>query len=75
MNGFDPIKALDRCGRPQEDEPFDGEGIAELESFCRKHGILAANFGNMNPRAVLKMLKARVGQTITEQSKRGLLNG
>ena len=75
VNGFDPIKSLKRVGRPQDETPFDGEGLAELEAFCQKHGILAANFGNMNPRAVLKMLKDRVGQTITEQSKRGLLNG
>lgn len=75
VNGFDPIKALNRCGRPQEDEPFDGEGLAELESFCQKHGILAANFGNMSPRAALKMLKVRVGKPITETCKRELLNG
>ena len=75
VNGFDPIKALTRVGRPQDAEPFDGEGLAELESFCQKHGILAANFGNMPPRAALKMLKDRIGQPITEQTKRTLLNG
>jgi len=75
VNGFDPIKALNRVGRPQDAEPFDGEGLAELESFCQKHGILAANFGNMPPRAALKMLKDRIGQPITEQTKRTLLNG
>lgn len=75
VNGFDPIKALKRIGRPQDEELFDGEGLAELEAFCQKHGILAANFGNMNPRTALKMLKARTGQPITETCKRELLNG
>lgn len=75
VNGFDPIKALQRRQNPPEDVPFDGEGLAELESFCQKHGILAANFGNMAPRTTLKMLKARMGKPIVEQTKRGLLNG
>ena len=75
VNGFDPIKSLKRVGRPQDETPFDGEGLAELEAFCQKHGILAANFGNMPPREALKLLKARIGQPITEQTKRELLNG
>lgn len=80
-NNFDKVpsdqlnKLLRRPTTNIEAEEFDGEGLAELETFCQKHGILAANFGNMSPRAALKMLQGRVGKPITEQTKRGLLHG
>lgn len=69
--------------KQQETQPFNmtpeipeysDEDMRELQDFCSKRGIIGVNFNGMNPKAVLRMLKARMG--ITEQtSKRGLLNG
>ena len=53
---------------------YDPADMQELQDFCSKRGIIGVNFNGMNPKAVLKMLKTRMG--ITEQtSKRGILNG
>jgi hypothetical protein len=49
--------------------------MKELQEYCQKHGILGVNFGNRNPRAVLQMLKARMGERSEPTIKRGLLNG
>jgi len=72
-----------RFGVPKEPEQFNmtpaipeygEEDMQELQDFCSKRGIIGVNFNGMNPKAVLKMLKSRMG--ITEQtSKRGILNG
>jgi hypothetical protein len=35
--------------------------IVELEEFCKKYGILAANFGNISPSVALRMLKGKMG--------------
>jgi hypothetical protein len=40
---------------------FNIEDRKELESFCKKHGIVGFECGNMNPKAALKMLKSRLG--------------
>jgi hypothetical protein len=40
---------------------FNVEDKKELDAFCKKHGILGFDCGNMNPKAALKMLKARLG--------------
>ena len=42
-------------------QEFPQEDINELESFCRKYGILGFNCGNMHPKAALRMLKMRMG--------------
>lgn len=47
---------------------FQEEDIIELESFCRKHGILGFNCGRMHPKAALRMLKAKMGVPIEEAS-------
>lgn len=53
---------------------FDPAEMQELQDFCAKRGIIGVNFGGMNPRAVLNMLKTKMG--IREQTtKKGLLNG
>lgn len=40
---------------------FDQSDVKELEEFCRTHGIVGFNCGNMNPKAALEILKNRVG--------------
>lgn len=70
-------------GRSYNQEPlsydqipqYDGNDMKELQEYCQKHGILGVNFGNRNPRAVLQMLKARMGERSEPINKRGLLNG
>jgi hypothetical protein len=47
-------------------QEFPQEDINELESFCRKYGILGFNCGTMHPRAALRMLKMRMGVPIEE---------
>jgi hypothetical protein len=75
MNSFeipsslnDPIfQSLVRRKQKGEDtslppiQQFPQEDINELESFCRKYGILGFNCGRMHPRAALRMLKMRMG--------------
>ena len=39
----------------------DENDINELESFCRKYGIIGFNCGRMSPKAALRMLKMRMG--------------
>ncbi len=56
----------------QEHDPND---IRELEEYCQKRGILGVNFGGRNPKAVLQMLKARMGERSEPTIKRGILNG
>jgi hypothetical protein len=45
-----------------------------LEEFCKSHGILGVNFKNMNPKAVLNMLKNKIGVK-EEKLNRTVLNG
>jgi len=42
-------------------QEFPQQDINELESFCRKYGILGFNCGRMHPKAALRMLKMRMG--------------
>lgn len=59
----------------QDPVQHNSEDIRELQEFCQRHGILGVNFGNRNPRAVLRMLKARMGERSEPATKRGILNG
>jgi len=76
------IKALLK-GRSYNQEPlsydqipqYDNNDMKELQEYCQKYGILGVNFGNRNPRAVLQMLKARMGERNEPTIKRGILNG
>ena len=54
---------------------YNEEDMKELQEYCQKRGIIGVNFGNRNPRAVLQMLKARMGERSEPVSKRGLING
>ena len=47
-------------------QEFPQQDINELESFCRKYGIIGFNCGRMNPKAALRMLKSRMGVPIEE---------
>ena len=67
-----------------EDKPFEmnpsipeysEDDVRELQEYCQKRGIIGVNFGNRNPKAVLQMLKARMGERSEPISKRGLING
>ena len=44
-------------------QEFPQSDIDELELFCKSHGILGFNFGRMNPKAALQMLKNKMGVT------------
>ena len=54
---------------------YNEDDMKELQEYCAKRGILGVNFGNRNPKAVLQMLKARMGERSEPTIKRGLLNG
>ena len=66
FNNNDPIHSMFLKKRKQElgEENIDlnrvehkESEIVELEEFCKKYGILAANFGNMPPAIALRLLK------------------
>lgn len=54
---------------------YNEEDMKELQEYCQKRGILGVNFGNKNPRAVLQMLKARMGERNEPVFKKGMLYG
>ena len=70
-NGFDPYQAMLRRKQSNiQDESgyintsvqeYDPKDIQELEEFCQQYGILGFNFGKMNPKSALKMLKNKMG--------------
>jgi hypothetical protein len=54
---------------------YNSEDVKELEKFCNEHGILGVNFGKMNPRAALNMLKGKMGVRNEPTIKKGMLYG
>ena len=70
-SGFDPYQAMLRRKQStvQNDtgyintpvQQYDPKDIQELEEFCTKYGIMGFNFGTMNPKTALRMLKTRMG--------------
>ena len=54
---------------------YNKEDVDELESFCKKHGIVGCNFKNMDPKAALRLLKAKVGFREDVITKKTLLKG
>lgn len=40
---------------------YKNEDVKALEEFCNRYGIVAMNFGRMNPQIALKMLKSKMG--------------
>lgn len=69
---FDIYNALVKRKKQGEDttlpptREFPQQDIEELESFCRKYGILGFNCGRMHPKSALRMLKSRMGVPIEE---------
>lgn len=63
---------------PTKEQPtikqHDPSEVIELENFCRRYGIVGVNFNGMAPRAVLQMLKRRMGIN-EEASARSILHG
>lgn len=82
---FDPYKLLLKRKQQQDDPTYipniehNPEDVKELEEFCKKYGILGVNFKNMNPKAILNMLKSKMGVIDTEStnktSNKKILNG
>jgi hypothetical protein len=71
INGFDPYQAMLRRRQSNVDtdtgynndvvQQYDVKDIQELEEFCQRYGIMGFNFGKMNPKAALRMLKGKMG--------------
>lgn len=84
-NGFDPYQAMLRRKKPSiQDESgyintpvqeYDAKDIQELEEFCTKYGVVGFNFGTMNPKAALRMLKGRMGVREEKTTPRTMLFG
>lgn len=82
---FDPYQLLLKRKQQQDDPTFISKieynpgDIQELEMFCKKHGILGVNFKNMSPRAILNMLKSKMGivdtESVTKNSSKKMLYG
>ena len=53
---------------------YDENDVQALEKFCNEHGILGVNFGRMNPRAALNMLRGRMGY-VEKKNSREILRG
>lgn len=67
LPNFDPVALMAKRKQQRDDgnlppiSSFNDSDINELESFCRKHGIIGFNCGNMNPKAALRLLKMKMG--------------
>jgi hypothetical protein len=84
INGFDPYQAMlkrkqsnvsDESGYINaEIEQYDPNDIQELEEFCQQYGIMGFNFGKMNPKSALRMLKNKIGIVEKVNNKKMLLD-
>jgi hypothetical protein len=54
---------------------YDENDMRELQEYCQSRGIIGVNFNGKDPKAILRMLKSRMGERSEPTSKRGLLNG
>jgi len=71
INGFDPYQAMlrrNQSNMPNESgyinaevQQYDVKDIQALEEFCQQYGIMGFNFGKMNPKSALRMLKGKMG--------------
>lgn len=59
----------------QDIPEYNKEDVLALEQFCRDNGILGVNFGKMNPRAALNMLKGKMGYKEQAIATKGVLLG
>lgn len=64
---FDPVALMAKRKQQQDNTDnipvvnYSENDINELESFCRKHGIIGFNCGRMHPKTALRMLKMKMG--------------
>jgi len=83
---FDPYQMLLKrkaAGEDTQASPmmdYDPTDVYELQQFCQKHNIIGFNFGRMNPKAALSMLRRKIGVKYDETStptvvNKRLLNG
>ena len=55
---------------------YNDADMNELQDYCSKRGILGVNFNGCDPKSILRMLKARMGdRSSINETKRGLLHG
>lgn len=83
-NAFDPYQAMLRRKQSNiqndtgyinaEVQQYDPKDIQALEEFCQQYGILGFNFGKMNPRSALQMLKNKMGIVEKVNNKKMLLD-
>lgn len=84
INGFDPYQTMLKRKHSNLEsesgyidhsvEQYDPKDIKALEEFCQQHGILGFNFGKMNPKSALKMLKNKIGFVEETKVKKILLD-
>jgi len=84
INGFDPYQAMFRRKQSNvsdesgyintEVQQYDPRDVQELEEFCQQYGIMGFNFGKMNPKAALSMLKKKVGVVSEHKSNKIILH-
>jgi hypothetical protein len=53
---------------------YDLKDIQELEEFCQQYGVMGFNFGKMNPKSALRMLKNKMGVVEKVSNKKMLLD-
>ena len=68
INNNDPVWAMMVKRKKQEEtgqlptpDEYNKREVQELQDFCAKYGILGLDFRGMNPKAVLRMLKNKMG--------------
>jgi hypothetical protein len=84
INSFDPYQAMlrrkqsnvsDDSGYINADvQQYDPKDIQALEEFCQQYGIMGFNFGRMNPKSALQMLKNKMGIVEKVNNKKMLLD-
>ena len=84
INGFDPYQAMLRRKQSNvsdesgyinaEVQQYDAKDIQALEEFCQQYGIMGFNFGKMNPKSALRMLKNKMGIVEKVSNKKMLLD-
>jgi hypothetical protein len=55
-------------------QQYDPKDIQALEEFCQQYGIMGFDFGRMNPKSALQMLKNKMGIVEKINNKKMLLD-
>ena len=84
INSFDPYQVMLRRKQSNvsddseyinaEVQQYDPKDIQALEEFCQQYGIMGFNFGRMNPKSALQMLKNKMGIVEKINNKKMLLD-